>query len=118
MSRQRNNLSGLLVASPPQARLGITAPGAKTSAEEFTTGSDIEKAKSVALDHVNGRVTGSTEVGDKEDAYKIEVIREDASQVDVQLDRDFNVLSTPADDESPDARTRPTTAEADRSGEL
>jgi hypothetical protein len=105
------------VASPPQARLGILAPGAKTSAEEFTTGSDIEKAKSVALDHVNGRVIG-TKVGDKEDAYKIEVIREDGSQVDVHLDRDFNALSTPADDESPDARTRPTTAEADRSGGL
>ena len=105
------------MASPPQARLGILAPGAKTSAEEFTTGSDIEKAKSVALDHVNGRVIG-TKVGDKEDAYKIEVISEDASQVDVHLDRDFNALSTPADDESPDARTRPTTAEADRSGGL
>jgi hypothetical protein len=70
------------------------------------TGSDVEKAKSVALDHVNGRVTG-TEVGDEEGAYEVEVIREDGSQVDVHLDRDFNVLSTPADHESPDGEDAP-----------
>jgi hypothetical protein len=67
------------------------------------TGSDIQKAKSVALDHVNGRVTG-TEVGDEEGAYEVEVIREDGSQVDVHLDSDFKVLSTPADRESPDGK--------------
>jgi hypothetical protein len=71
------------------------------------TGSDIEKAKSVALDHVDGRVTGSTEVGDEEGAYEVEVIREDGSQVDVHLGRDFNVLSTPADHESPDGKDAP-----------
>ncbi len=71
------------------------------------TGSDIEKAKSVALDHVNGRVTGSTEVGDEEGAYEVEVIRENGSQVDVHLGRDFNVLSTPADHESPGGKDAP-----------
>ena len=71
------------------------------------TGSDIEKAKSVALDHVNGRVTGSTEVGDEEGAYEVEVIRENGSQVDVHLDSDFKVLSTPADRESPDGKDAP-----------
>ncbi len=60
------------------------------------TGSDIEKAKSVALDHVNGRVTG-TEVGDEEGAYEVEVTRADGSQVDVHLDRGFNVLGTEGD---------------------
>ena len=70
------------------------------------TGSDIEKAKSVALDHVNGRVTG-TEVGDEEGAYEVEVIREDGSQVDVHLDRDFNVLSTPADHDGSDGKDAP-----------
>ena len=71
------------------------------------TGSDIEKAKSVALDHVDGRVTGSTEIGDEEGAYEVEVIREDGSQIDVHLGRDFNVLSTPADHESPDGKDAP-----------
>ena len=62
----------------------------------------------VALDHTNGgRVTG-TETGDEEGAYEIEVTREDGSQVDVHLDCDFNVLSTPTDHEgSPDGQDAP-----------
>jgi hypothetical protein len=34
-----------------------------------------------------------TEVGDEESYYEVEVTRDDGSQVDVQLDRDFNVVA-------------------------
>lgn len=74
------------------------------SSEQQATGAGIEKAKSIALEHTNGgRVTG-TEVGDEEGYYEVEVIRGDGSQVDVHLDRDFNVLSTPADNEGSDSK--------------
>ena len=74
------------------------------SSEQQATGPGIEKAKSIALEHTNGgRVTG-TEVGDEEGYYEVEVIRGDGSQVDVHLDRDFNVLSTPADNEGSDSK--------------
>ena len=74
------------------------------SSEQQATGSGIEKAKSIALDYTNGgRVTG-TEIGDEEGYYEVEVIRGDGSQVDVHLDRDFNVLSTPADHECSDSK--------------
>jgi uncharacterized membrane protein YkoI len=77
------------------------------SGEQQATGPGIEKAKRVALEHTNGgRVTG-TEVGDEEGYYEVEVTRDDGSQVDVHLDRDFNVLSTPADHESPDGKDAP-----------
>jgi hypothetical protein len=70
------------------------------SGEQQATGPGIEKAKSVALEQTNGgRVTG-TEVGDEEGYYEVEVTRDDGSQVDVHLDRDFNVLSSSADHES------------------
>ncbi len=82
-----------------------TGSGADSSGQE-ATGTNIEKATSVALDHVNGRVTG-TEVGDEEGTYEVEVTRDDGSQVDVHLDSDFNVLSTPADHESPDGKDTP-----------
>ena len=62
------------------------------------TGSNLEKAKSVALQQVNGRVTGS-EVGDEEGAYQVEVTKSDGTQVDVNLDKNFSVLGTPADQE-------------------
>jgi hypothetical protein len=71
------------------------------SSEQQASGPGIEKAKSIALDHTNGgRVTG-TEVGDEEGYYEVEVTKDDGSQVDVHLDRDFNVLTTPADHEGP-----------------
>jgi uncharacterized membrane protein YkoI len=77
------------------------------SLEQQATGPGIEKAKSIALEQTNGgRVTG-TEIGDEEGYYEVEVTREDGSQVDVHLDRDFNVLSTPADQESPDDKDAP-----------
>jgi uncharacterized membrane protein YkoI len=74
--------------------------------EQQATGPGIEKAKSVALDHVNGHVTG-TEVGDEEGYYEVEITKDDGSQVDVHLDNNYNVLSTPADHESPDDKDGP-----------
>jgi uncharacterized membrane protein YkoI len=71
------------------------------------TGSNIEKAKSIALDHTNGGNVTGTEVGDEEGYYEVEVISDDGRQVDVHLDRDFNVLSTPADHENPDDKDEP-----------
>ena len=71
-----------------------------SSSEE--TGPGIEKAKSVALEETNrGRVT-ETEVGDEEGYYEIEVTKDDGSQADVHLDKDFNVLSSPSDQDGPD----------------
>jgi hypothetical protein len=61
------------------------------------TGPDLERASRVALDHMGeGRVTG-TEVGDEESYYEIEVTLDDDSQVDVQLDEAFNVVSSDPD---------------------
>jgi uncharacterized membrane protein YkoI len=78
-----------------------------SSDQQQATGPGIEKAKSVALEHTNGgRVTG-TEIGDEEGYYEVEIIRDDGSQVDVHLDRDFNVLSTPGDHEGPESEDAP-----------
>ena len=38
-----------------------------------------------------------TEVGDEESYYEVEVTLDDGTQVDVQLDRDFNVVGSEAD---------------------
>jgi uncharacterized membrane protein YkoI len=61
------------------------------------TGSDLDRASRVALDHVGeGRVT-DTEEGDEESHYEVEVTRDDGSQVDVQLDKDFKVVGEEVD---------------------
>src|SRR5215218_6943662 len=111
-ARARNVKTGLVAAAVAilllvGAGVAYATGSGDDSSEQQATGPGIEKAKSVALEQTNGgRVTG-TEIGDEEGYYEVEVIRDDGSQVDVHLDRDFNVLSTPADNESPDAKDAP-----------
>ena len=96
----RTLLIAVAIAMLLLAGAGVAYATSGDSSEQQATGPGIEKAKSVALDHTNGgRVTG-TELGDEEGYYEIEVTRDGGSQVDVHLDRNFNVLSTPADHES------------------
>ena len=66
------------------------------------TGPALEKASQAALAQTGGgRVTG-TEVGDEESYYEVEVTLDNGSQVDVQLDTNFNVVSQTADHEAAD----------------
>jgi uncharacterized membrane protein YkoI len=65
--------------------------------EAAIVGSALQRASAAALEHTGeGRVT-ETEVDDEESYYEVEVTREDGSQVDVQLDRDFNVVGSEDD---------------------
>lgn len=59
-------------------------------------GSSLDQASAAALRDTPGEVT-ETEVGDEESRYEVEVTRDDGSQVDVQLDRQFNVVGSEAD---------------------
>jgi uncharacterized membrane protein YkoI len=78
----------------------IAAGGDDDGTERPITGDALAKAKAAALANTPGRVT-ATEVGDEEGYYEVEITRDDGSQVDVHLDRDFRVLSAPADREDP-----------------
>jgi uncharacterized membrane protein YkoI len=61
------------------------------------TGDPLAKASAAALAHTGGgRVTG-TEVDDEESYYEVEVTLDDSRQVDVQLDRAFNVVGGESD---------------------
>ena len=65
-------------------------------------GADLERASAAALAHTGeGRVT-ETEVGDEESYYEVEVTLEDGTQVDVQLDEDFDVVGDETDGEGED----------------
>lgn len=58
------------------------------------TGPDLDRASAVALEFTGeGRVT-DTEIEDEESYYEVEVTLDDGSEVDVQLDEDFNVVGT------------------------
>jgi hypothetical protein len=108
-ARAINIKTGLVAAAV--AMLLLLGAGVAYAASDHSsaqpTGDNIEKAKSAALDHTNGGSVTGTEVGDEEGYYEIEVTSDDGSQADVHLDRDFKVLSTSADNESPDDKDEP-----------
>src|SRR5215212_5395337 len=50
---------------------------------------------------------GAAEARDEEGYYEVEVTKDDGSQVDLHLDNNFNILSTPADHEGPESKDAP-----------
>jgi uncharacterized membrane protein YkoI len=65
--------------------------------ETAITGSALDRASAAALEETGGGTVSETEVGDEESYYEVEVTRDDGSQVDVQLDRDFQVVGSESD---------------------
>jgi uncharacterized membrane protein YkoI len=104
-----NRLKGGLIAAAAVAALagggaaiaGATGGGDDGSGQPIT-GSALDKAKAVALQETGGGRVSATEVRDEEGYYEVEVTRPDGSQVDVHLDRGFNVLDSQADGSSSD----------------
>jgi uncharacterized membrane protein YkoI len=74
-----------------------SAEDAKEGPDQAIGGSDLDKASAAALQHTGGGQVTDTEVGDEESYYEVEVSLDDGSQVDVQLDRGFNVVGDEAD---------------------
>ena len=61
------------------------------------TGPDLDRASEVAINHLGGGTVTETEIEDEESYYEVEVTLDNGSQVDVQLDEDFNVVGTEND---------------------
>jgi uncharacterized membrane protein YkoI len=79
---------------------GVAAATGGDDSEKAITGSALQQASAAALDATGGGQVTETEVGDEESYYEVEVTRDDGSQTDVQLDRQFNVVGQSADEES------------------
>ena len=73
-----------------------------TAAERSITGTDLQRASTAALAATGGGRVTETEAGDEESYYEVEVTLDDGSQVDVQLDRQFNVVSNEVDHDDVD----------------
>jgi uncharacterized membrane protein YkoI len=70
--------------------------------EPAISGEALAKASAAALAHTGGGRVTDTEAGDEESYYEVEVTLDDGTQVDVQLDEQFNVVDSEADAESED----------------
>jgi uncharacterized membrane protein YkoI len=78
---------------------GAAGGGDDDGGERAISGTALDKASAAALDHTGGGRVTETETGDEESYYEVEVTRDDGSQVDVQLDRDFQVVGSEGDDD-------------------
>jgi hypothetical protein len=87
---------GALVIAGAGAGVAVATGGGDDS-EAPIAGADLERASAAALAHTGGGEVTDTEVGDEESLYEVEVTLADGSQVDVQLDRDFQVVGEEAD---------------------
>jgi hypothetical protein len=65
------------------------------------TGADLDRATEAALDHVGEGQVVETEVGDDGAAFGVEIRKDDGSVVEVNLDGNFEVIGSEADDDSP-----------------
>ena len=103
MTRRTKVLTaGVAALAVAAGGVGVAVAGGADDAEAPIRGSALEKASAAALGHTGGGRVTETEVGDEESFYEVEVTRADGSQVDVQLDRAFNVVGGSADDENED----------------
>jgi uncharacterized membrane protein YkoI len=96
------NMTRIAVATAVGAAavaIGIGIASAQPDDGEGTpiTGEALTKASQAALAFTGGGTVTATEVGDEESYYEVEVTKADGSQVDVQLDENFVVLSSKTD---------------------
>jgi uncharacterized membrane protein YkoI len=101
-----DKLKGALITGTVIAALAVggvaiagAAGGDDDGDERAISGTALERASAAALDHTGGGRVTETETGDEESYYEVEVTRGDGSQVDVQLNRDFEVVDSEGDDD-------------------
>jgi uncharacterized protein (AIM24 family) len=71
--------------------------GADSGESTPIVGPNLRRAGKVALAHTGGGTITATELGDEEGYYEIEVGQEGGGQVDVHLDRNFEVIDSSSD---------------------
>ncbi len=99
-TRTKIVIAGVAVAAAAGVGVGIAAAGGGDDSEGPITGTELDRASAAALEETGGGEVTETEVGDEESFYEVEVTLDDGTQVDVQLDRDFNVVGSEQDEEN------------------
>ena len=100
MNRKKTVITTAAAAAIVLGGGGAALAGSDDDAtEKPIDGAALEQAEDAALQETGGGKVTGTEVGDEESYYEVEVTLGDGSQVDVQLDRDFQVVGSEADHE-------------------
>jgi uncharacterized membrane protein YkoI len=78
--------------------------GGDDESDKAISGAALDRASQAALAETGGGKVTATEVGDEDSYYEVEITRGDGSQVDVQLDRSFQVVGAEGDNDSTEDR--------------
>ena len=99
-------IAAIVVALAALAGTGVawSAAGDDDDATDqaIPAGAEYDQSTGAALAEFPGATVTETEIDDEESKYEVELTLEDGSQVDVQVDEDFNVVGTEADDDQQD----------------
>lgn len=90
--------AGLAVAGVVGGAGSVMASAADDDAP--LTGETRDRAVAAAKAHVGPGEVTETEIGDDGAAYGVEILKPDGTQVEVNLDKDYRVTGTEADDDS------------------
>lgn len=103
-SNKKRLFAGAVVVAALIAGIGgiAVATGAVGDDEEPLTGSTYDRAVEAALEATGGGTVTETEAGDDGAAYGVEVRLDDGTQVEVNLDENFNVIGQEQDDDGDD----------------
>ena len=80
--------------------LGAGPAISQSSDDQELTGATRDQAIAAALRATGGGTVTETEMGDDGAVYGVEVLLADGRQVEVNLDRDLNVIGQESDDDS------------------
>jgi uncharacterized membrane protein YkoI len=94
-------LSLAVVVALAAVAAGIALAGAGGDDDKPITGSNLDRATAAALEHTGGGTVTETEVGDDGAAYGVEIRLADGTQVEVNLDANFDVVGQEEDDDGP-----------------
>jgi hypothetical protein len=103
-------LAGALVLGGVGA---VAADQTGTDDDRPLTGEQYDRATRAALDHTKGGKVTETETGDDAAAYGVEVLMDDGRQVEVNLDDQYRVTNSEADDDTDEADDDADDPEAD-----
>jgi uncharacterized membrane protein YkoI len=107
------NVRTLVIAAAVAMLLALSGAGIAYAnagdSEEQVTGPDAQKAKSAAIAAVGGGTVSEVERDDgyATGVFEVEVKRDDGAQVEVHLDRDYNVVGQQADEDGPSDKDGP-----------
>lgn len=105
--RRKLALLAALVLALGALSAGIAIAAGSGDDDQPLTGSALDRATAAALEHTGEGVVTETEIGDDGAAYGVEVRFDDGSQVEVNLDENFNVIGQAADDDGPNDQEGP-----------